>query len=418
MGVSFLNSHCAAPACGPSRAALFSGLRPSTSGCYHNHDPWKQHIPEGISLNASFKKAGYRVMGTGKTYHSSANGLKTVYESEWDEYPTLARSSTGGASKYQGFFTPLPIDIKDEDLGDWHSVNYCIEQLNKKQDKPFFLACGMIKPHLPWAVPRKYYDMFPLDSIELPPHLDSDFDDIPEAGQKMGVRTDHPQFLVSGRWKNAVQSYLATIAYVDICIGRLLDALETSEFRENTIIVLWGDHGWHLGEKQRWRKFSLWEEATRTPMIWYVPGVTKANALCSRPVDYMSIYPTLCELAGIKIPSHVEGKSILPLLKKPEAKWDDVALCTNGYGNHAVRTERWRYIRYANGDEELYDHSKDEYEWKNLAANPEYAAVKKELSIHIPKKEKKPNPKPKPAIKQQEEKTWSGKTTDSRTRAF
>ena len=272
MGVSFTNAHCAAPACGPSRAAVFSGMRPSTTGCYKNSDftplNWKQYIPEGISLNATFKKAGYTVMGTGKTYHmSESKNMQVLYASEWDEYPKSAKPYGGGATKFQGYFDPLPIDMKDEDLSDWHSVSYCVEQLQKEHEKPFFLACGLVKPHLPWAVPRKYYDMFPRDEIELPPHLENDLDDIPEAGKRIGNKNDHAKFLKSGRWKDAVQSYLATIAYADVCVGRLLDALEKSAYKDNTIIVLWGDHGWHLGEKERWRKFTLWEEATRAPMI-------------------------------------------------------------------------------------------------------------------------------------------------------
>jgi arylsulfatase A-like enzyme len=384
MGVSFSNAHCAAPACEPTRASLFSGLRPSTSGCYLNGHSWKKYVKEGICLNATFKKSGYYVMGTGKTYHSSAGGKQGIYEDEWDEYPPLAKSSTGGASKYQAYFEPLPLKMKDEDLGDWHSVNYCIEQLGKKRDKPFFLACGMIKPHLPWAVPQKYYDMFPKDEIKLPPHIKNDFSDIPKIAHKIGVPGDHPKFLKTGRWKDAIQSYLATIAYVDVCIGRLLDALETSPHKDNTVIVLWGDHGWHLGEKERWRKFTLWEEATRAPLIWYAPGVTKANTVCSKPVDFMSIYPTLCELAGIDTPSHVEGKSLVPLLKDPKAKWNGVAVTTHGYMNHSVRNEHWRYIRYKDGSEELYDHRKDPYEWKNLAGVADWVAVKKRLATRLP----------------------------------
>ena len=384
MGVSFSNAHCAAPACEPTRASLFSGLRPSTSGCYLNGHSWKKYVKEGICLNATFKKSGYYVMGTGKTYHSSAGGKQGIYEDEWDEYPPLAKSSTGGASKYQAYFEPLPLKMKDEDLGDWHSVNYCIEQLGKKRDKPFFLACGMIKPHLPWAVPQKYYDMFPKDEIKLPPHIKNDFSDIPKIAHKIGVPGDHPKFLKTERWKDAIQSYLATIAYVDVCIGRLLDALETSPHKDNTVIVLWGDHGWHLGEKERWRKFTLWEEATRAPLIWYAPGVTKANTVCSKPVDFMSIYPTLCELAGIDTPSHVEGKSLVPLLKDPKAKWNGVAVTTHGYMNHSVRNEHWRYIRYKDGSEELYDHRKDPYEWKNLAGVDDWVAVKKRLATRLP----------------------------------
>jgi len=277
--------------------------------------------------------------------------------------------------------------MKDQDLGDWHTVDYCIEQLQKDHDKPFFVACGLIKPHLPWAVPRKYYDMFPLDTVKLPPHIENDLKDVPPAGVRMARPTgDHAKFLKSGRWKAAIQSYLATCAYVDVNIGRLLDAFLASKYKDNTIIVLWGDHGWHLGEKEHWRKFALWEEATRAPLIWVAPGVTKAGAVCDQPVDFLTIYPTLCDLAGLPIPEHVEGKSLKPLLENPDAKWDEVAMTTHGYKNHAVRTDRWRYIRYADGSEELYDHDSDQYEYKNEADNPELKAVKAKLAEMLPGK--------------------------------
>ncbi len=384
MGVSFSNAHCTAPACNPSRASLMSGMRPSTTGCYLNGHTWTKYIKEGLALNHHFRKAGYWTVAMGKIYHGHGN---TGYPSGWDEYPNLPVSSGGGADKYQGFHQPMPLDMKDQDLGDWHTVDYCIEQLQKDHDKPFFVACGLIKPHLPWAVPRKYYDMFPLDTVKLPPHIENDLKDVPPAGVRMARPTgDHAKFLKSGRWKAAIQSYLATCAYVDVNIGRLLDAFLASKYKDNTIIVLWGDHGWHLGEKEHWRKFALWEEATRAPLIWVAPGVTKAGAVCDQPVDFLTIYPTLCDLAGLPIPEHVEGKSLKPLLENPDAKWDEVAMTTHGYKNHAVRTDRWRYIRYADGSEELYDHDSDQYEYKNEADNPELKAVKAKLAEMLPGK--------------------------------
>ena len=199
--------------------------------------------------------------------------------------------------KWMGLHQPVKHDLKDQDLADWRITDYAIEQLGKKHDKPFFLACGLHKPHLPWVVPRKYYDLFPLDSIELPPHKKDDLADVPATGVRMAKPGgDHKTILESKRWKAAIQSYLASIAYTDMNIGRLLDALEKSPHRDNTIIVFWGDHGWHLGEKEHWRKFSLWEESARSPFIWVAPGVTKPGTISERPVDFMSIYPTLCEL--------------------------------------------------------------------------------------------------------------------------
>ncbi|MDG1896787.1 MAG: sulfatase [Fuerstiella sp.] len=393
MGVSFTNAHCAAPACGPSRAALWSGIRPHSSGCYVNGDPWKQHIKEGLNLNAHFRKNGYYTAAMGKTYHSSASGLKSVYASEWDEYPPTRRENSAGRAptKFEGYHEPLPLDLQDKDLPDWHTVDFCIDRMNQKRDKPFFIACGLIKPHLPWAVPRKYYEMYPRENIRLPPHRTDDLDDLPRAGVRMaGPEKDHAKFLKSGRWKDAVQSYLATIAYVDMNVGRLLDAYEASPERDNTIIVFWGDHGWHLGEKQHWRKFALWEEATRTPFIWVAPGITRPGTICDRPVDFMSIYPTLCQLAGLEPPGHLEGRSIVPLLQNPKSNWDGVALTTHGYLNHAIRDERYRYIRYADGTEELYDHRNDDYEFANLAASANMAAVKKKLAAHLPEVNKMP----------------------------
>jgi arylsulfatase A-like enzyme len=279
-----------------------------------------------------------------------------------------------------------PLDCKDEDMRDYRIVTWTIDQLKRRHDKPFFLACGVHKPHMPWNVPRKYYDMYPLDQIQLPPVLDTDLQDIPAAGVQMAKPLgDHAEILQSGRWKEAVQGYLAAITFTDMNIGRLLDALDQSAYKDNTIIVLWGDHGWHLGEKLHWRKFTLWEEGTRAPLIWIAPGVTKPNAVCGRTVDFMSIYPTLMELCGLPIPAHVEGVSIRPLLKNPNAQWERPARTTYLYNNHAVRTEKWRYIRYNDGGEELYDESKDALEWTNLAARAEYASIKERLRRHLPK---------------------------------
>jgi arylsulfatase A-like enzyme len=239
---------------------------------------------------------------------------------------------------------------------------------------------------MPWNVPKKYFDLYPLDQIVLPKTPENDLDDVPPEGVKMAKpKGDHADIVKSGRWKEAVQAYLATITFADAMLGRLFDAYEKSAAKDNTILVLWSDHGWHLGEKQHWRKFALWEEATRSPAIWIVPGLTKPGGVCSRTVDYMSVYPTLTELCGIPAPKHLEGVSIKALLEAPESAWDRPARTTYLYNNHAIRTEQWRYIRYDGGGEELYDETKDPLEWTNLAGKPEHAAVKAELSKWLPK---------------------------------
>ena len=198
--------------------------------------------------------------------------------------------------------------------------------------------------------------------------------------------TDHKDILTSGRWKDAIQGYLAAVSYADAMIGRLLDALENSSYATNTIICLWGDHGWHLGEKHHWRKFALWEEATRAPLIWVVPGLTQSNTRCERAVDFMTIYPTLMDLCGIATPAHVEGESIRALLVNPAARWDKPAITTYRFQNHTIRTDAWRYIRYSDGGEELYDEDKDPYEWRNLASDGGMAAQKKLLEKWLPAK--------------------------------
>ncbi|WP_395090539.1 sulfatase [Armatimonas sp.] len=386
-GVTFTRAYCAAPVCNPSRAALMSGLRPGATGVYDNSEPWQPVISKDKTLTTQFLGAGYEVFGAGKIYHSSAHR-----PGEWSDYlagenrtaketahPTAKNDGVGGIK-----FQPL---TDDSTLSDEGIVDYGIQHLGKKHDKPFFLAVGVHKPHMPWNVPKKYYDRFPLETIKLPAgYREDDLKDVPPAGVKLAKpQGDHAQMLESGRWKEAIQGYLAAISYCDEQIGRLLDAYDKSPEKENTIIVFWGDHGWHLGEKSHWRKFALWEEAVRAPFIWVAPGVTKPGGVCDRTVDFMSIFPTLCDLTGIARPAHVEGSNLRTLLANPKAAWSTPAITTYGQNNHTVRDANWRYIRYANGDEELYDEIKDPYEFTNLASKPELANVKAELAKWLPK---------------------------------
>jgi arylsulfatase A-like enzyme len=384
MGVTFTNAHCAAPVCNPSRTALLSGLRPSTTGIYDNG----VHFSKGAGVSAEgslvmqFKKAGYKTLGMGKLWHGGLG-----FAEQWSETGPRERRAAQGKVEDRsiGGIKFGVLKGGDEAVPDTAIADYAIAELGKKHEQPFFLVPGFHKPHMPWYVPQKYYDMHPLDKIELPPTKEGDLEDVPAAGVKMAqAMRDHARVRESGRWKEAVQAYLAAISYLDEQIGRVLDALEKSAYKDNTIICLWGDHGWHLGEKEHWRKFSLWEEATRAPFIWVVPGVTKPGGVCARPVDFMSIYPTLCDVAGIEKPAHVTGSDIRPLLADPGATWTTPALTTHGANNHAVRTERWRFIRYADGSEELYDHAADKYEWGNLAGKPEHAEVKTELAAFFP----------------------------------
>ena len=389
-GVHFTRSYCASPSCNPSRAALMSGLRPGSSGVYENNIDWRTTRAAQVThLTQVFRANGYYAAGAGKIYH----GAYPPPADYWDDFASQGddegpkAKKKGGKDDGWGYgnFQIGPISGGDSSISDHQIVDYALKQLARSHDKPFFLACGVHKPHLPWRVPKKYFDLHPLDQIKLPEVRENDLEGVPPAGVRMArAQGDHKTITEAGKWKEAVQAYRAAISYCDAEIGRLIDGFDKSAHAKNTVVILWSDHGWHLGEKFHWRKFALWEQATRAPLVYVVPGVTKPGTVCHRPVDFMSIYPTLCDLCGLPTPKHVQGKSIKPLLADPNAKWDEPAVTTYLFQNHTVRTEKWRYIRYANGDEELYDHDADPLEWKNLASTPQANDVKKDLARWLP----------------------------------
>jgi arylsulfatase A-like enzyme len=384
-GVNFTRAYCAAPACNPSRAALLTGRRPSTSGVYHNNQPWRPVMPDVVTMPQYFTKHGYRSVGGGKIFHNSYNDAPSwQYWQRVGEFPEPEKVPHNGIAN-TAHFDWGPVKADDSGMGDHVTIDWAISELNKPHDKPLFLACGMIRPHLPWYAPQKYFDMFPADKIAMPKILDSDLDDVPPIGVRMArPQGDHAKVIEHHQYRQAVQGYLASIAYCDMEIGRLIDALDKSPLAKNTIVVFWGDHGWHLGEKHHWRKFALWEEATRVPLFVIAPGVTKPQGKSGRTVNLMDLYPTLADLCGLPVDSAWEGKSLKPLLNNPDAPWDRPSLTTHGKDNHAIKSERWRYIRYEDGGEELYDHQTDPLEWKNLASDPQFAAVKKDLARWLP----------------------------------
>lgn len=394
-GMSFHRAYAPAAICNATRSALMMGLRPSTSGVYQNGRDWRSVMASGQSLPAYFKANGYKVMGGGKIFHND----KVVRLEEWDYYyyqskhpkkyqlsaQEQATTERIGAKHNNSYIVgKLPIAQLaggDDVVGDYHVARWAADELAKEHDKPFFMAVGIFRPHLPWEVPKKYFDLYPEESLNLPPYKEDDLEDLPNNVQ---AAEEHTIILKDGTWKKAIQAYLASITYADVQIGRVLDALEKSPYKDNTMIVLWGDHGWHLGEKHRWRKFALWEEATRTPYIWYVPGLTKPGSQTSTPVDLQSLWPTLSQLSGLAKPDFVEGHSIAPLLHNPEFNWTVPALTTHGFGNHAIRWQEYRYIQYRNKTEELYDHTNDPYEWYNQATNSNYIEQKQQMQRWLP----------------------------------
>jgi len=384
-GVLFTHAYCSAPACNPSRASLLTGILPSTSGVYHNNQPWRPAMPKAVTLPQHFMANGYHGVGRGKIFHGGYGD-----PASWHEYiargpdPMPPGRPLNGIPK-TAHFDWGPVDVSDEEMDDTKVVRWTINYLNQKHDKPFFLGCGLFRPHLPWYVPRRYFDMYPPEKVTLPNVNEDDLDDVPPIGRQMAKpQGDHRKVIETRNWRKAVSAYLACISFTDTNVGRLLDAMDRSPYAKNTVIILWGDHGWHLGEKLHWRKFALWEEATHAPLILVAPGVAKSGVKCNRTVSFIDIYPTLAGLCGLSPRKELEGVSLVPLLKNPSAQWDRPALTTHGRNNHSVRSERWRYIRYRDGTEELYDHKGDPLEWNNLADKPEWAQVKERLARWLP----------------------------------
>ena len=382
-GTLFTKAYCVAPACVPSRTAVATGKRPMTTGVYLNegfqNTPQVAVLRSSLTLSGMFSKNGYDAIGGGKTH---ALALDSNYKPA--NNPAIDKSTNKDALKT---IAAGPLDVEDKEMGDYQVADWAIKQLETPRERPLFLAVGFVKPHLSFCVPRRWFDLHPLESVKLPEVIENDLSDVPAAGVAMAGVDHHRRIVAEGEWKRAVQAYLACGSFVDAQIGRVLDASDRRPSKRELIIVLWSDHGWNLGEKEHWQKFALWEDTTRVPMIYCVPGMTKPGSRCERPVDLLSLYPTLADLCRLPAPADLEGVSLLPLLKDPAAAWDRPAMTTWGRGNHALRSERYRYIRYADGGEELYDHQNDPNEWKNLASDPALAATKNHLARWLPNKE-------------------------------
>jgi arylsulfatase A-like enzyme len=394
-GVLFRSAHCAAPLCNPARAAILTGRQPAATGVYNNNQPYSGAAPlEGaLTLNQHFKNSGYVTLGSGKLYHGTYG--KFADRKGWDDYRVTqdrARFATPGlqaGAAAQGNFDFGPTSGGDEDMLDYETTGWVAGHLGRKQPAPLFLACGITKPHLAWYVPKKYFDLYPLENISLPIVKDDDLNDIPPAGVKMAKQNrDHERITAAGAWKRAVQAYLASISFADAMVGRLLRALETGPHAGKTTVMLWSDHGWHLGEKLHWRKFTLWERSTRNVLMVQAPGVTRPGGVCDSAVSMMNLYPTLAELEGLGPTGKQDGVSMMRLLENPRAKWQKPVVTTFGRGNHSVRTgdvkQGWRYIRYRDGSEELYDRAIDPNEWTNLAGKSQYQSRLELMRTHLP----------------------------------
>jgi len=388
-GVLFHNAYSASAACVPSRTAFLSGVAPWKSGVYINQaevmdSPALRGVP---SLPRTFKDNGYYVASIGKVSHGYKTGV------EYDAFMGHKRTPPPPNAPLNGIAKAASGRLTERDWGPTHLdegvmsdkllADATIEELQKKHTKPFFIACGLFHPHYPWYAPKKYFDMYPLDEIALPPVKENDLDDTPPLARELAAPGWDQKVKDSGQVKKAIQGYLASVSFSDAQMGRVLDALEKSPYRDNTIVVLLSDHGFHLGEKQHWSKCTLWEEATDSVLMFRVPGVTRPGQVCRRPVSLLDIYPTLVELAGLPKPSHLDGQTLTPLLRDSQAPRAEPAIMA--YGGHiAVRTETYRFIRYTDGTTELYDRGKDPNEWNNQTDNPEYAPAKATLAAYLP----------------------------------
>ena len=407
-GVLFEQAYCAAPLCHPSRTAIMTGLRPSTTGIYGNLN-WFRDLPQlqnWVTIPQYFRKHGYIAWTGGKIFHKPQG--KWSDPISWDgQYSTrMATQPPPVADRYRHGMHDLfsnkilarlldwsPIEQTTEQTDDWKTAEGAASFLKRKHDKPFFLACGIYRPHLQWYAPQKYFDMHPLDQIQLPPYLENDLSDIPAKGLAMAGK-EFGIIKRNGQWKQAVQGYLAASSFADACVGHLLDALEDSPYRDNTIVVLWGDHGYHIGDKHHVAKSALWEQTTRTPLIIYAPGKLPSAAaangkVCQNPVSLIDLYPTLIDMCGLPKRPGLDGRSLTPLVSNPNAAWPWPAIITHSphwHGtNHAIRTREFHYIHYSDGGEELYDVSNDPHQWKNLAEDSKYGAAKEDLKKWLPK---------------------------------
>jgi arylsulfatase A-like enzyme len=373
-GVLFTNAQCQAPICGPSRASMMSGLRPSTTGIYGQIDDEEIRGSSDVTLDVVFlpeyfKNNGYHTMGKGKLFHNFAPagvfdeaagrekgfGPKPEKNFKWDKK---------GTSTDWGAFPQ-----RDNQMPDYRTAKWAVEKLGEDYEKPFFLAAGFVRPHVPWYVPQKWLDMHPVGGVQTPPYKKDVFNDLPAISKQVHEMPMMPTTewaIESGEWKNIVQAYLASVTFVDNYIGEVLNALENSKYKDNTIIILWSDHGYQLGEKGTFAKHALWQEATNAPLIISVPNGQK-GLVRPQAVEMLDIYPTLLDLCNLPPNTKNEGKSLKSMIENTNLNDEYFAVTTYGRNNHAVVSEQYRYIRYENGAEELYDHANDPNEWQNIA---------------------------------------------------
>ena len=428
----FSKAYCAAPVCGPSRAAVFTGLAPTRTGMYSNANRLGKVYPTARFFQHELAQHGYHTMGTGKLLHGNQGGPESFHEygpgfNKWKPLTTeetrisKAELDAPGPiiwhsiNRATGFSLRLPlnemprdrnplsariesfdwgvIDLPESDWSDTQCADWAINKLGEAHTQPFFLGVGFYRPHQPLWAPKKYHDLYPPKDMPLPPHLKKDLNDVPAVGQMIGrlplTSGSHATVIKHRQWQHAISAYLACISYVDAQLGRVVDALEASTHANNTVVIVWADHGWHLGEKEHWGKFTAWERAARVPLLIHLPKtLTQEGYLVSgqhdAPVSLLDLYPTILDLAGLNRITPLDGTSLAPLLRGERPKLSRTVTTSVGPGNHSLRNQRWRFIQYYDGSQELYNLEVDPFEHTNLADRPEHQHRIQDFQTHLP----------------------------------
>ena len=402
-GVRFDNAHCQAPICNPSRVSLLLGQLPSTTGMYFLGPRFRTVEPtkSGETLFQRFRSNGYHATTMGKIFHGKADPESFDHiqpNKGWRRGNKKIRYTKPGSHPLWDWGQ---VDVPDEKQRDYMTADWAAKTLPKlaKSDQPFVMAVGFHLPHVPIYASKKWFDMYPLDQVQLPKTTQGDRGDLPEYAKLLSDNPTAPRhkwMVQNDEWRHAVQAYLASNSFVDSLVGMITESLKESGLDDNTIVVLFSDHGFHLGEKLRWAKRSLWEETTRVPFIMSGPGVVP-DGVCEQPVGLIDIFPTLLDLCDLPKSDVLDGTTLRPLLKDPQATWERPAICTFGPGNHSLRSKRYRYTIYSDGSQELYDHESDPHEWHNLIdadgkLSSAHAEVVEEMKRWLPTKNSPPVP--------------------------
>ena len=390
-GRNFTNAHCAVPVCSPSRISVLSGVAPTTHGSYEL-GPRYEDLPalrDTPTIQRYFRDQGYLTIAGGKVLHHGFGGRISG-----DIDRSLGRKRSPRPAKpmnrpadWSGAWDWGPHPVADSEMADYQLARQAGKALQEEFDRPFFMTIGFFRPHVPLFVPPRWFDLYDGRSLQLPRTPESDLEDLPEnflGINNYAVAPTHAQVVAHGKQRGLTQAYLASVSFVDHCVGIVMEALKSSPHAATTLVVLWSDHGFHLGEKQHWAKRSLWEESTRVPLLFAGPGIKPGNG-CPEPVSLLDIYPTLVQLCGLARNPKLEGLSLAPQLHDPASTRKRPAITSSYFGNHSIRTRHWRLIAYRDGARELYDHREDPGEFRNLASDPAHRETMERLARWLPR---------------------------------